>query len=97
MIACAESAMAGNLGFDITSDAEIRKDAFLFGEAQSRVVVSVKPELEEEFVEMMTMSTVDFSLLGHVTKGEIRVDDEAYATVSEIRDIYNSALEQRLA
>ena len=30
------------LGFDIEADGEVRLDAFLFGEAQSRVVVSVK-------------------------------------------------------
>lgn len=33
-----ESAMPNKLGFDITTAAEIRRDAFLFGEAQSRVV-----------------------------------------------------------
>ena len=36
-----ESSMVNNLGFEISSDSSVRKDAFLFGEAQSRVVVSV--------------------------------------------------------
>ena len=40
-VALAESAMAGNLGFAIETDSEIRKDAFLFGEAQGRIVGSV--------------------------------------------------------
>ena len=40
-------------GFDITTDAEIRKDAFLFGESQSRVVVSVAPEQQDDFVDYM--------------------------------------------
>ncbi len=35
-IAVAESAMAGNLGFEIKTDPDFRKDAYLFGESQSR-------------------------------------------------------------
>ena len=39
-----ESAFPQNLGFDVVAaDYRIRKDGFWFGEAQSRVVVSVKP------------------------------------------------------
>lgn len=96
MVALTESAMASDLGFDITTDAEIRKDAFLFGESQSRVVVSLSEDLEEEFIEMMATFNVDFSLLGHVTKGEFRVDDESFGMVSEVKEAYNTALEKRL-
>ena len=43
-----ESSFRNNLGFDVVaSDYRIRKDAFWFGEAQSRVVVSVNPENTE--------------------------------------------------
>jgi phosphoribosylformylglycinamidine (FGAM) synthase-like enzyme len=39
-----ESAMPRGLGFEVVSNPNIRKDAWLFGEAQSRVVVSVRTE-----------------------------------------------------
>src|SRR5690606_1087379 len=39
-----ESCFQKDLGFEIATDASIRKDAFLFGEAQSRIVVSVSKE-----------------------------------------------------
>jgi phosphoribosylformylglycinamidine synthase II len=39
-----ESSMALNLGFSIAMNKDLRKDAFLFGEAQSRVVVSISPD-----------------------------------------------------
>src|SRR3546814_10676115 len=42
-----ESAMPNDFGFAIDTDSEIRKDAFLFGESQGRVVVSVKPANQE--------------------------------------------------
>ncbi|MGC4057472.1 MAG: AIR synthase-related protein [Chitinophagaceae bacterium] len=44
-----ESGMKNNLGFEISTDANLRKDAFLFGEAQSRVVVSVNPTIQAVF------------------------------------------------
>src|SRR5690606_23128733 len=40
-VTLAESGFFNNLGFDIKTDKNIRKDGFLFGESQSRVVVSV--------------------------------------------------------
>ena len=66
-IALLESAMPNNLGFDITTDAEVRTDAFLFGEAQGRVVVAVSLSREAQFLDYMATSKVPFTALGHVT------------------------------
>lgn len=93
-IALLESAMPRNLGFDITTDAEIRTDAFLFGEAQGRIVVSVSPSRETQFIDFMVASKVPFSTLGHVTKSEIRVDDVSFGFVADLKKIYDSSLEQ---
>jgi phosphoribosylformylglycinamidine synthase len=81
-------------GFDITTDAEIRKDAFLFGESQSRVVISVAPEKQDAFVDYMVASSVPFSILGHVTKSEIRIDDESYGFIEDLRKPFENALKQ---
>ena len=51
-VALAESAFKNNLGFDVVAnDYRIRKDAYWFGESQSRVVVSVKILNEDEVQE----------------------------------------------
>lgn len=91
-ITLAEMSMPGNLGFDIVTDSEIREDAFLFGEGQGRVVVAVSEEQEEEFIEFMMDSGVNFTLLGHVTKGKVMVDDEHYGFIQEIKELYDNAL-----
>jgi len=91
-----ESAIVKNFGFDITPDGELRKDAFLFGESQSRVVVTVSPSNEDNFIDFMIESKVPFSALGHVTKSELRIDDNSYGFISDIKKIYNSALENCL-
>lgn len=87
-----ESGIPLNYGFDITSDAEVRRDAFLFGESQGRVIVSVSPEKQDDFVDFMMGKDVPFSILGHVTKGEIRVDDESYGFVEEMKAKFENRL-----
>jgi phosphoribosylformylglycinamidine (FGAM) synthase-like enzyme len=95
-VALMESAMTNELGFDITSDSAIRRDAYLFGEAQSRVVVSVNPENEDAFIDLMMLNGVEFDLVGHVTKGAIRIDDIDWGLVGEYADIYNNALGNKM-
>ena len=91
-VALMESAMAGNLGFDITSDSAIRRDAYLFGESQSRVIVSVNPDNEDAFIDLMMLNGVEFDLMGHVTKGTIRIDDTDWGHMEDYRKIYDNSL-----
>jgi phosphoribosylformylglycinamidine synthase len=76
--------MPNGLGFDITTDAEIRRDAFLFGEAMGRIVVGVDPKNVDDFVDFMSSLKVPFFALGHVTKGEIRIDDESFGFIDKM-------------
>lgn len=91
-VALMESAMAGDLGFDITSDSAIRRDAYLFGESQSRVIVSVNPAHEDAFIDLMMLNGVEFDLVGHVTKGSIRIDDVEWGDVEDYRSLYDNSL-----
>jgi phosphoribosylformylglycinamidine synthase len=91
-VAITESAMPRSLGFDITSDSNVRKDAFLFGEGQSRVVVSVSPDKEEEFVNYMMEASAEFSMLGVVVGNEAVVDEDSFGTIAEYKKAYDSAL-----
>ncbi len=86
-----ESSMPLGLGFDVTSPAEIRMDSFLFGESQGRVLVSVSMENEEPFLDLMIESGVPFSALGHITKGECRIDDISYGFIDEFRKKYQKS------
>jgi len=91
-IALLESALPNVLGFAIETDEEIRKDAFLFGEAQGRVVVSVKPENQEALVELMATSETEFSFLGTVTGGDLSIDDASFGTIKEAKAVYDNVL-----
>ena len=96
-VALSEMAMAGNLGFDIVTDSEIREDAYLFGEAQGRVVVTIDRDLEDELIDLMQEANVPYILLGHVTKGKMVIDDDHFCFVNEAKEIYNNAIEQKLS
>jgi len=87
-----ESAMVNDLGFDITTDESIRKDAFLFGEAQGRVVVSLSADQQEAFVELLAASETEFSLLGTVTNGTLVVDEESFGSVLEAKQVHLNVL-----
>ncbi len=91
-----ESAMPKGLGFDITTDAEIRSDAFLFGESQGRIVVSVSTSRETNFLDYMVESKIPFFALGHVTKSEVRVDDVSYGFIADLKRVYDSSIEEMI-
>jgi phosphoribosylformylglycinamidine synthase len=95
-VALVEMSMPRELGFDIVTDSEIREDAFLFGEGQGRVVVTVTEAMEEKFLEYMVETGVNITLLGHVTKGKMQIDEEHYGFVTEAKELYNNALAKHL-
>ncbi len=88
-IALAESAIKGNLGFSIKTDSNFRKDAFLFGESQSRAVISIKAESKEKFESYIG---TDFTFLGKVTAKGLEVDGEILASSEEASDWHENSL-----
>ena len=96
-ITLTEMGMPNGLGFDIVSDSEIREDAYLFGESQGRVVVTVDNTTEDEFLDYMIECGVPFTLVGHVTKGKMVVDDTHFGFIDEAKEHFDNALEARLS
>lgn len=92
-----EMALPGRLGFDIVSDAEVRLDAFLFGESQSRVLVSVTEEDEQQFIDLVGDEGVPVTLLGHVTRGKLVVDGKHYGFMDEVSELYQDSLGRTMA
>jgi phosphoribosylformylglycinamidine synthase len=76
------------------ADAKIRKDGYWFGEAQSRVVVSVKPSQAEAF--RKAIDGQSFEELGVVTDGSIKIDGDNWGNVATWKHQYNTAIEKLL-
>ncbi len=88
-----ESCLTGILGFDIITLTTLRKDAFLFGEAQSRVVISITAEQEEIFKGEALAADQEILRLGVVTTGELIVDGAGFGEIGECSRSYNSVLD----
>ncbi|MBA2498444.1 MAG: phosphoribosylformylglycinamidine synthase subunit PurL [Chitinophagaceae bacterium] len=93
-VALCESGFVEGLGFDIKTADHIRKDAFLFGEAPSRVVISVEAGNTVEFEKLS--GNIPFTRLGVVTSGDIIIDGESWGDVNEWKDRYDTAIERFL-
>lgn len=91
-----ESALPNNLGFDINTDEDIRKDAFLFGESQSRIVVSVSEEKLDDFINLVSDNEIEFSNLGEVTTGEILIDGESWKNSLLFKEVYETSIEKAM-
>ena len=84
--------MAGDLGFDISIDTRHRTDSFLFGESQSRVVITITPDQHQHVVGYLEDSVLPFRHLGTVTKSGFVMDETAIMTVEEAKNLYDNAL-----
>ncbi len=93
--ALCESGFDDHFGFSISTDKNLRKDAFLFGESQSRVLVSVRPDKIEQFKK--TLNPFPYILIGKVTSGGVVVDEEAWGDIGYWKELYDTAIEKQLS
>jgi len=87
-----ESGLHGDLGFEIISIEGFRKDAFLFGESQSRVIVSIRKEEQEAFEQLLKDLSQAYHHLGSTTSGSISVDQEEFPTIQSWKEIHTNSL-----
>ncbi|QNL22542.1 phosphoribosylformylglycinamidine synthase subunit PurL [Hyphobacterium sp. CCMP332] len=96
-ITLVESGMAGNLGFEIETEQEFRKDAYLFGESPSRIVVSIHPGKVAKMKEICAKNKVRLYKLGEVIDKQCIIDGESYLSINEVKAIYDNAIEEIIA
>ena len=94
-ITLCESGFNRELGFSIQTKSTIRKDAFLFGEGQSRVAVTVKIDKVKEFENFMQGFPCE--QIGVVSTGEIVVDGDFWGTIDWWQERYDTAIENYLS
>lgn len=87
-----ESSMAGGKGAKIAIHISGRKDAFWFGEGQNRVLVSVAPDLFEQFKGTMNEAGLPFTILGEVERENIVINEEEIGSTKELASLYAEQL-----
>ena len=96
-VSLAESAIHGDLGADIDLPAtDARLDAVLFGEAQSRVVLSVAPDAADAVRQRCAEAGAQATAIGAVTDGPLVVSmggaEVLSLAVDALRQPYESAI-----
>ena len=94
MITLLESSFVFNKGFKINSTSGIRKDAFLFGESPSRIIISVSPEKIDDVKQIFKSQGQSFEVLGVITGSEAVVDGVSHGKIDTLFNIYDNALEK---
>jgi phosphoribosylformylglycinamidine synthase len=90
-----ESAMHRGFGFEINTCSSLRLDTCLFGEAQSRVVVSIHPNQKDKFEALLNSEQVDFRNIGTICiKENIVINNKTIGTISEFKNLYDTAIEK---
>jgi phosphoribosylformylglycinamidine synthase subunit PurL len=87
-----ESAMPLDLGFSTENEVAIRTDAALFGESQSRVVVSVSETQIADFEQFMKGAKTPHTKLGVVTAGWVSIGNLAFGDITSWKNTYDNRL-----
>jgi phosphoribosylformylglycinamidine synthase len=98
-VALAECCIAGPdkpLGARIELREMMRADALLFGESQSRIVVSVKEEDLERLKQIAAQEGAPMQAIGEVGGSRLSIQQLVQLPVEELRSIWTRGLERRL-
>ena len=97
-VALAESCIAGGLGIRCDADTapDCRWDALLFGETQSRIVVSLPPERMDALERLCAAAGVGWTALGKVAESRFTIGSLIDAPMSELEAGWRNGLERAL-
>lgn len=91
-----ESGFNRNLGFRVSAQSNLRKDAYWFGEAQGRVVVSCTAAQADRVMQLAQGAGIEICRLGTVTSGNIEVNGENWGSILGWKEKYDTAIEKLL-
>ncbi|MEN9686680.1 MAG: phosphoribosylformylglycinamidine synthase subunit PurL [Bacteroidota bacterium] len=91
-----ESSFPNGLGFKVSANSSLRKDAYWFGEAQGRVVVSCKEANTVQITELAKSLNIPVTKLGKVSEGTVAVNDENWGSIGDWKLQYDTAIENSI-
>ncbi len=91
-VAIAECSIAGGVGAEITAPITGRWDAALFGEGQSRIIVTLPADRLPDLSEISAAEGVPWLNLGTVSGGNLTIGDILSVQVSRLSEVHANAL-----
>lgn len=93
-VTLAESCMAGGIGAEVHLHDDVHPVASLFGETQSRIVVTVAETDADALVERLVAAEVPYSVIGTVGGERLAICERLDVSLDELRDAYEPTLER---
>ncbi len=86
---------SGPLGAIVRFDyGTVRPDVFLFGEDQSRIITTVKPEDLQRMGDIASSHGVNIAVIGEVQGINLQINKEISVPVSQLAEVYFDAIER---
>lgn len=79
-------------GVAVSLDYNIREDALLFGESQSRIIISCSPENVEKILDIFKRNSIPCSEIGTVGGSLLKINDLVDIDLGTITDVYFNAM-----
>jgi phosphoribosylformylglycinamidine synthase len=95
-VALAECALSGGIGVEITASTTGRWDAALFGEGQSRIVVSLSPDRLADLDQVCAAEGVPYLVVGRVSGADLEFGDLLSVPVSRLTAAHADGLTDAL-
>ena len=91
---CCMAGPAGGIGADITlPPAGMRDDAILFGESQSRILVTVTEEMLDTLLSLAKRGEVTIAAIGRVGGNRLKINDLINLDVTVMKEAWQGVLE----
>ena len=90
---CCTSNRKSRVGCEVNFDYEnLRKDFTLFGESQSRIIISADKEYEEEILNICKLNNVVVDKIGVTGGDKLKVNSEIDLNLEELNDLYFNSI-----
>lgn len=100
LVTLCKSAFPNDLGFKLQAtshqQANIRLDSMLFGESQSRIIISIDKNNQKEVENYLKENDCPYQILGEVTGGQTKIN-EIKSNIKELKEIWEGALPKLLS
>jgi phosphoribosylformylglycinamidine synthase len=93
---CCFTAEEHRIGAKVEIPENIRKDALLFGESQSRIVVTVSEDDLQEFMRIAEKNRAPVEIIGRVGGERLTVNDLIDLSVKDMERVWREAIPKRL-
>ncbi|MFW6409568.1 MAG: phosphoribosylformylglycinamidine synthase subunit PurL [Halanaerobiales bacterium] len=95
-VALAECCLENELGVEIKLREDMSPVAVLFSESQSRIIISLAPEAEKEFLQLIKKIAIPYEKLGKIKGKRLIINDWINLTVKELKKEWQESIPSRM-